>query len=109
MRAGTSMPGLALGGISQMQSPAGTTLVARLSDVFMSALLLDVDHESRVPAALDPLQRELVERHGLGVGAEGGALGIDGAALDLGAQMKGPSPPTRTWQRVNTCRSRSLR
>src|SRR6266540_1962780 len=102
MRAGTSIPGLALGGISQMQSPAWTTLLSRLPDVFMPTplaaceffrILLDVDHEPRAPSALDPLQGELVEGQGLGVGAEGGAPGIDDATLELGPKMKGAVPP----------------
>src|SRR6266542_5500484 len=92
MRAGTSIPGLALGGISQMQSPAWTTLLSRLPDVFMPTPL-DVDHEPRAPAALYPLQGELVEGQGLGVGAEGGAPGIDDATLELGPKMKVAVPP----------------
>src|SRR5574341_995142 len=91
MRAGTSIPGLAAGGISHTQSPTLLTLSSSLSPVFISEPL-DVDHQPRPPAALDRLQRELVEGHGLGVGAERGPLGIDDPTLDLGLQMEGALP-----------------
>src|SRR5574341_478269 len=71
MRAGTSMPGFSLVGISHTQSPTGSVFIGSVSDV---------DDESRAPTVLPPLQRELVERHRLGIGSERGDGAVDRAA-----------------------------
>ena len=90
MRAGTSMPGFSLGGISQMQSPAGFTFMAS-----------DVDHDARPPAALGALERELVEGDRLGVGAELRVRWIEDAALHARPPAgRGRSPRSPTFVRV---------
>src|SRR3990172_6702559 len=81
MRAGTSIPAFSLGGISQMQSPAGFT--------FMTS---DVDHDAGAPSALAALEGELVERDRLGVGAELHLRRIEHTSRDLCHQLEGPAP-----------------
>src|SRR5512145_3327618 len=109
MRAGTRMPGFSLGGISQMQSPAGVTFIAGIvtgtggtlpSQESEATVPSDVDHELGPPAAVDGGHREPVEGHGLGVGPQGRARPIDHAAVHVRLQPERavPADPNpRLW------------
>src|SRR3990172_2860422 len=77
MRAGTRMPGFSPCGISHTQSAIGTVFMARPSDV---------DDHPRAPAAGARLEREQVERHGLGVGGERRARAVDCVAPEPGGE-----------------------
>src|SRR5262252_7850712 len=89
MRAGTRMSGRASAGISQMQSPARRTRAARsLAGVIRSG----VDDDPRAPRVADAIERELMQRHRLGVGAESGVLAIEGPAPQTRDQPVGSAP-----------------